>query len=325
MFGGFLGGLVLGLWYLHRKGFKIPPALDAAAPGFALGVLIGRIGDIIIADHLGRPTGFFLGYKIPDAKLAPGYGPPTYVPGAVVHHTALYDLIGTLVLFVFMFWIERRRPPVGSLFATFALWYGLQRFVIDFTRNRTLIESHFFGLSGSQWAGLAFAAAGAIWLLRLRRAGPVAEAPAPAPEPVPVPLAEPVPETLAEPAPAVLAEPVGEMPPPLATREEAIAPPVQREAAPEPAPADEAPVPEVVPAPETIAPAVEEPVPAAEPVVQAEPAPVPEPVAEPPAPASESDREPVDPLAPEAVSFGTTDTEARDTERPDEDSSPRQP
>src|SRR5688500_18757397 len=65
MFGGFIGGLVLGLGYLWRKKFNIPVALDAAAPGFVVGVIVGRIGDILIADHLGRPTEFVLGYRIP--------------------------------------------------------------------------------------------------------------------------------------------------------------------------------------------------------------------------------------------------------------------
>ncbi len=169
MFGGFIGGLLLGLWYLRRHGFKIPPALDAAAPGFVVGVIFGRIGDIIIADHLGRVTNFFLGYRIPNAKIAPGYGPPTYVPGAVVHHTALYDLAGALVLLGFLYLVDRRKPRTGTLFAAFSVWYGLQRFFIDFTRNRELIESVFFGLSGSQWAGLAFAAGGVSALFRISR------------------------------------------------------------------------------------------------------------------------------------------------------------
>jgi len=301
MFGGFLGGLVLGLWYLRRKGFKIPPALDAAAPGFALGVLIGRIGDIIIADHLGRPTNFFLGYKIPNAKLAPGYGPPTYVPGAVVHHTALYDFIGTLVLFVFLFWYERRKQPTGALFATFALWYGVQRFLIDFTRNRTLIESHFFGLSGSQWAGLAFAAAGAIWLVRLRRRPAEVAAPAAEPEPVPVPIVESRPE---------LSEPVGEMPPPMPSPQETPA------AEPEPASAPvvpSAPEPAATIEPEPVVPTTPQPVvpPSPEPVVPTPPSePVmpttPEPVVPPTAPVDSPAAPPVDPVdpsAPEAVTF----------------------
>jgi phosphatidylglycerol:prolipoprotein diacylglycerol transferase len=170
MFGGFVGGLAFGLGYLRSKRFHIPTALDSAAPGFVVGVLIGRIGDIVIADHLGERTGLPFGFRVPNAELAPGYGPPYYTPGVVVHHTALYDFIGALVLLGFLYWLEKRKPRTGVLFATFSLWYGLQRFIIDFTRNRLIIESSYFGLSGSQWAGLAFAVGGLYWLIRIRRA-----------------------------------------------------------------------------------------------------------------------------------------------------------
>ncbi len=187
MFGGFVGGLLLGLLYLRRRGFDVPQALDAAAPGFVVGVMVGRIGDLIIADHLGERTDFFLGYRIPEgAQLAPGYGPPSYVPGVVVHNTALYDFVGALILLGAIYVYQRRRPPVGALFAFFSLWYGLQRFGIDFTRNRELIESFFFGLSGSQWAGLAFALGGAVALVKLRATGvrPADEPEPPGPRPL---------------------------------------------------------------------------------------------------------------------------------------------
>lgn len=170
MFGGFIGGLLLGLGYLRRKGFSIPLALDAAAPGFVVGVIVGRIGDIFIADHLGRTTDFVLGYEIPNAPLAPGYGPPTYAPGVVVHHTAVYDLAGALVLLAFLYLLQRRQRRTGVLFAAFSIWYGIQRVLIDFTRNREAIESVFLGLSGSQWAGIGFAIGGAIGLYRISRA-----------------------------------------------------------------------------------------------------------------------------------------------------------
>ncbi len=207
MFGGFIGGLVLGLGYLRRHGFAIPPALDAAAPGFAVGVIFGRIGDLIIADHLGRVTDFFLGYRIPNAEIAPGYGPPTYVPGAVVHHTALYDLAGALILLGFLYLLDRRKPATGTLFAAFSVWYGIQRILIDFTRNRELIESFFFGLSGSQWAGLGFALGGLIALIRIRRrAGAPSTEPAPEPVPVPIPPPQPA-RTITDAADPLPAEP----------------------------------------------------------------------------------------------------------------------
>jgi prolipoprotein diacylglyceryltransferase len=209
MFGGFAGGLVLGLWYLHRKGYNIPPALDAAAPGFVVGVIIGRIGDMIIADHLGERTHFFLGYKIPNAPIAPGYTGADYAPGVIVHHTAMYDLFFALILLGAVYLFEKRRPPTGALFAFFAIWYGVQRFLIDFTRNRTLIESHYFGFSGSQLAGAAFAIGGAIAMARIyARRGREHEG---------VPAAAPVVPAVVSPAPdatAVAPEPSEPLPPP---------------------------------------------------------------------------------------------------------------
>jgi phosphatidylglycerol:prolipoprotein diacylglycerol transferase len=202
MFGGFAVGLAFAFVYFRRHAIDIARAMDAAAPGFVIAVMIGRIGDLIIADHLGRATGFVLGYKIPrGANLAPGFGPPTYVPGAVVHQTALYDFVGLAVLGGVVALLARRTPRPGTLYAAFATWYGLQRFVIDFTRNRDLIESNFFGLSGSQWAGILFAAIGIGALVRIHTAAAaaVAQPEAPAIEgeaPVPAPVIAPPPAVL---------------------------------------------------------------------------------------------------------------------------------
>jgi phosphatidylglycerol:prolipoprotein diacylglycerol transferase len=242
MFGGFAGGIALGLLYMRRHNMPIATSMDAAAPGFVAGVMIGRIGDLIIADHLGHSTRFLLGYRIPrGATLAPGFGPPTYVPGEVVHQTALYDLAGALVLAGALALLARRRPAAGTLFGFFAAWYGLQRFGIDFTRNRELIESSYFGLSGSQWAGLLFAAIGVGTMLRAwsrsraRGAAPAVPEPEPVPEPMPA-------------AAAVEAEPVSE---PIAAAE---AEPVPEAAAPEPGPPSQ-PVP--APPEEVVVPIVE--------------------------------------------------------------------
>jgi phosphatidylglycerol:prolipoprotein diacylglycerol transferase len=315
MFGGFIGGLVLGLGYLRRKRFSILTAMDAAAPGFVVGVLIGRLGDIAIADHLGERTSFFLGYKIPNAPLAPGYGPPYYTPGTVVHHTAVYDLVGALVLLGFVYWLEKRRPRTGTLFAAFSIWYGLQRFAIDFTRNRLVIESSYFGLSGSQWAGLGFAVFGIFLLLRIRRRALGAE---PAPEAVPAVFASPLPPTEAT--------HVGETPWSQPADTEASA-------APEPQPAQAAPPSEAAPIePPPSAPSYE-PVsaerpaddpagppaaPTYEPVSPAEPEPSP-----PPSPAEPEPSSPAPPVVPPSSERATEADVAE--ERPEPRSEPPAP
>lgn len=252
MFGGFVGGLAFGLSYLYRRDYSIPLALDAAAPGFVAGVAVGRIGDIVIADHLGTTTDFFAGYRIPEgAELAPGYGPPIYVPGAVVHHTALYDLVGALLLAGALALVARRRPVTGTLFATFALWYGLQRVVLDFTRNREVVESFFFGLSGSQWAGLGFAAAALVWFLGFRpregaRGTEIEGTAAPVPPPVPggtgpAPPFEPGPSAERT-VPATTPSPPVDAPPPPPPDPDAswVAPPLEDDRPPQGPPASEA-------------------------------------------------------------------------------------
>jgi phosphatidylglycerol---prolipoprotein diacylglyceryl transferase len=324
MFGGFIGGLVLGLGYLWRKKFDVPTAMDAAAPGFVVGVLIGRIGDIIIADHLGQRTSAAFGYRIPNAPLAPGYGPPYYTPGVVVHHTAVYDFLGALVLFAFLRWYEKKRQPrVGSVFAAFSIWYGLQRFLIDFTRNRAIIESSYFGLSGSQWAGLGFAVFGIFLLIRLRnRVSPAPDAavvPALISAAIPHPVESasgqsPVPAD----APPAWTTPPAPVPPPPSTG--AQPPPAPAEMPPEPAP-QSVPPPPVPPPPAPVegtspdAPAPAEPAPPPSPA----PVPAPEPGAyessAPPSPAPpSSDQRDDDPSS--RSSPGATDADGSEDDGP---------
>ena len=44
--------------------------MDAAAPGLALGIAIGRVGDLVVGDHLGKETDFALGFKCTGADSA---------------------------------------------------------------------------------------------------------------------------------------------------------------------------------------------------------------------------------------------------------------
>lgn len=199
LFGGFIGGVAAALPVLVRNKVHLPRFLDAAAPGFALGVVIGRIGDIVIWDHLGdvahgawRAVGFTIkrGYE-----LAPGFDPSParalppnltceqaleqrteFYAGCTYHQPALYDLVGALLLLGLLLWLRRRaRHRAGVAILTWGAWYGTQRFTIDFTRS---IDERIAGLTGTQWLAivLAVTSVGTLAVIRLRGRG-LGEAP----------------------------------------------------------------------------------------------------------------------------------------------------
>src|SRR5207248_123461 len=103
LLGGFFGAILLALPKIRSSRLSFWKVMDAAAPGMALGITVGRIGDLIVADHLGKTTRFFLGYRCPpiDVPTASPCAPTAFsfrTPGAVVHQTALYDMLLAAVL-----------------------------------------------------------------------------------------------------------------------------------------------------------------------------------------------------------------------------------
>jgi phosphatidylglycerol:prolipoprotein diacylglycerol transferase len=139
---------VLAGWPLvRRRGLRLLQVLDAAVPGLALGIAIGRIGDVAMADHLGKPTLFALGYRCPPvAVVGETVGSPC-PPGAVVHLAALYDLVGALLVFGLLAWVGRRPRWEGRLTLAFTIGYGLVRLVEDgFRTDKRLL----LGLDASQ-------------------------------------------------------------------------------------------------------------------------------------------------------------------------------
>lgn len=144
LLGGLLGAVLLGGVAARRAGLPLLPMLDMAAPGLALGIAIGRFSDLIIGDHLGKPTSLPWGFR-----YVGGMHPLDGVPalGTVVHPVALYDMLLTTVLLVVLLRFARGARAPGSSIALFALWYGTSRVATDFLRTD---PRRLFGLTGSQ-------------------------------------------------------------------------------------------------------------------------------------------------------------------------------
>lgn len=167
LLGGIFGAIILALPLMKKLGLDVWKALDAAAPGLALGIIVGRTGDLVVGDHLGTRTDFFLGYECTTAETASPCEAPL---GQLVHQTALYDLILTCGLLATLLFLRKRLrdSPArfdGQLIIFFGAWYGVGRLIEDFLRE----DVRRFGLTGSQWTALATVLVCVTWLLFVKR------------------------------------------------------------------------------------------------------------------------------------------------------------
>jgi phosphatidylglycerol:prolipoprotein diacylglycerol transferase len=187
--GGVVGAILFGYVVIRRRALPFLKGLDAAAIPIPLGVVIGRIGDLIIGDHLGKPTSWLLAFRYHGGQLS-GYtcdlgrcftglskGLSQTITtreatlrdshgrvvghGAGVHQTALYDLLLTMGLVLLLIWLNRRERRTGILFFTYVVWYGSGRILTDFLR----VENRFLGLTGSQWTSLVGVTLGVLALI----------------------------------------------------------------------------------------------------------------------------------------------------------------
>jgi phosphatidylglycerol---prolipoprotein diacylglyceryl transferase len=205
LLGGIAGAVLINVPRMRRLGWGFFRTMDPAVVCIALGIGIGRVGDLIIGDHLGKPTSWLLAWTYQGGTLAPPWvcandacsatlqdgsietitrGAATLVDahgkllsqGVGVHQTALYDMISAWLLFALLWYLASRPRRLGVLTLTFGLWYGTMRVVEDSLR----IDKRFFGLTGSQWTGATVAVLSAATLI----AWAIAKGPGPALEPV---------------------------------------------------------------------------------------------------------------------------------------------
>lgn len=172
--GAVIGAVVAG--YIGTRIHKLDFAgiADVAAAPAALGLAIGRIGDIINGEHLGTPApGFPLGvyFTHPNTLDQRCNTARLLDPEAIcepVHLAVAYEMIYLIAGAAFLVWLlNRTGTPKGAVFLWFVLIYSVGRFWTTFFR----MDSPLF--AGSPFtAPIALSVLGAvvaiIWLLVLR-------------------------------------------------------------------------------------------------------------------------------------------------------------
>jgi phosphatidylglycerol---prolipoprotein diacylglyceryl transferase len=158
--GGFIlaGALIVG--YVWRQGLTAR-YLDAVAVGLALGVAVGRIGDVINGEHYGPQSDFFLAVRNshPDA-LTPN-------PDLAYQNGGLYEVLLASLIFAVV-WPLRHRLRAGSLTWLVVALFSLGRFFEFFARSDS--PDLALGLNNAQWTSLGLlAVALAGWWLTVGR------------------------------------------------------------------------------------------------------------------------------------------------------------
>jgi phosphatidylglycerol---prolipoprotein diacylglyceryl transferase len=190
-YGGFLGGVAAGIWYVRRHRLPILRTWDAFTPGITLGHALGRLGCFAAGCCYGKPTDMPWGVVFTDPAAYKLNKTPL---GVRMHPTQLYEFLAEITVFlilVLMIRAYRRsaaadRVPGGTALASFAgkitgayaFLYGIARFMIEFLRDDPGRGSVFGGaLSGTQLVSIGLVIlGGALWLRRAPRTASAAPA-----------------------------------------------------------------------------------------------------------------------------------------------------
>lgn len=170
IFGAIVGGFITGGAYTWRKKLNVARLVDIASPCFLMGMIIGRLGDIVNGEHRGMPAP---GFPLAVTYTNPATGGEVGVP---VHLAVGYEMVLNLLVFGFLVWLARgvvrrsgkpqfnwepRYARDGMLFWIFLGLYSMVRFIVQFYRVDTIFA---LGLTQAQLLSILTAMV-AVWAL----------------------------------------------------------------------------------------------------------------------------------------------------------------
>jgi len=156
-FGGAIFSAVTIYSYLKYKKLDVLKVADILTPGLAVALIFIRTGCFLVYDHVGSITD--LPWSI------------AYSDGSWRHPASLYLLLGNVVIFCIIWYLEKRKSyfRAGAIFFVFLVLYSVFRFIFDFTRCADLgiCESRYFDLTYTQLSLLAVFPVSVYYLYRL--------------------------------------------------------------------------------------------------------------------------------------------------------------
>lgn len=128
IYGGLIGGVLTIFIYCKIKKKSVLDITDYVVPTVALAQCIGRWGNYINIEAYGYETNFPLRMEIIEDGIT-----------KYVHPTFLYESICTLIIFIILSILSKKRKFRGEITYTYIICYSLIRFFIEGLRTDSLM------------------------------------------------------------------------------------------------------------------------------------------------------------------------------------------
>lgn len=120
--GGLIGAMLITYLFARKKQITFLQFADVLVVPAALALALGRVANFINGEVYGIPT------NLPWAVQFPSDLQPR-------HPSQIYEAVKNLLIFAILLFMQKKETKQGTLFATFLLFYGALRFIIEFVKE----------------------------------------------------------------------------------------------------------------------------------------------------------------------------------------------
>jgi len=148
---GFFFVIIAAIFFCKKRKIKFFDLADVLVIPLALGLAIGRIGNLINQEILGKVTSLPWGM---------------YFNGIKRHPSQIYELITNLGIASYLFYLfKNKKLPSGFIFWTFVAIYSVIRFFLDFLKDWPPV---IYNLSWAQLFSIPLFIIAIIMLIKLK-------------------------------------------------------------------------------------------------------------------------------------------------------------
>ena len=140
--GGLLFGLITIIIYSHKYEVNTYKILDICVPAVLISQAIGRWGNFFNHEAFGSAVDY---HTLVNMKIIPQFIIDNmYIEGAYHLPMFYFESVVCFIGFILLLFLRRRKYiKNGQIFATYLIWYGILRFVIEIFRTDSLMVGSF--------------------------------------------------------------------------------------------------------------------------------------------------------------------------------------